>query len=117
MAEKLRIGTVMKHLRSRHAFALHVPSNVVFVRDGDRWREFTRSDRVLLLEKIQDAYDGTIDGYDFRMSELEWCINALAGDRRFDDLPLLAIADARSAADDGGDGFNLDGVRTDAEDE
>ncbi|OOG66727.1 hypothetical protein B0E45_26170 [Sinorhizobium sp. A49] len=108
MAEQLTINQVLPYLSAHYVFSLHVPSDVVWFRDGPRFRRHTFDDRVFLLEAIQHRYKGVLETRRFSMRELEWCIHALASKKPFYDLPLCAIADDKPVADGGGGGFTSD---------
>ncbi|WP_376742282.1 hypothetical protein [Ensifer canadensis] len=108
MAGQLTINQVRPYLSKRYDFSLHVPTDVVWFRDGNRWRRHTLDDRVFLLETIQHRYKGVLETRRFSMRELEWCIHALASKSPFSDLPLFAIEASRPAPDDGGGGFSSD---------
>ncbi|MBD9538763.1 MULTISPECIES: hypothetical protein [Ensifer] len=86
MTIELRESQVMAMVRGRNRLSLDVRTGAVMVDSDNGRRPWTDDDDMALLEVIQKARPGVLNGHAFNLDRLRRCVHAVAAEHPIGDL-------------------------------
>lgn len=83
---QLRESQIMAMVRGRFRLSLDVRTGTITVDADSGRRPWTEDDNMALLEEIQKARPGILNGHAFNLERLRKCVHAVAAEHPIGDL-------------------------------